>query len=670
VIQLMSTFLFEAELFPSREEAAKRIQSLLNDMYDKQLLEKQVVGPTRVKELAEAINLGRQLEEQQKQSEMVLEVATGSSIPTASSINFNEQLDWEKRMAKIRAEKQAKRDAKEREAKLAEYEEYLKRRGISNAKGIVKMHNSEQVTGSRDVALHNISISVGNTELLTDADFVLYYGHRYGLIGRNGIGKTTLLRHFAERDLPGIPPYLQILHIEQEVVADETTALDAVLKTDVERLSLLAEEKRLLEKSGDDADERLAEIYARMDEIDAHSAEAKAASILSGLQFTYEMQNMKTKDFSGGWRMRIALARALFVEPDILLLDEPTNHLDLAAVLWLENYLSKWKKTLVVVSHARSFLNNVVTDIIHFHDRKLQYYKGDYNTFENTRKNALKLQQRTFEAQEKQRKHMQEFIDRFRYKTATAKMVQSRIKMLEKMEFVPAVVEDPTFSFVIPSPEPEAPPYLQAVGVTFGFSEHKLLFKKLDFNLDMDSRIALVGPNGAGKTTFLNVLCGELKPLEGHINVNRKIRIARFNQHHIDQLDMRLTPLEYMQTKFPDADPQALRSHLGGLGLSGNLAVQPIYTLSGGQKSRVSFAELTFKRPHLLLLDEPTNHLDIDSVDALVQALNEYKGGILVISHDEYLIKTVCDEIWVCQGGEITKFDGTFDDYKKSLELK
>jgi ATP-binding cassette subfamily F protein 3 len=667
IVRVLSTFLHETELSTSRDEAAQRTKTMLQELYEKKLVQQYVADETKVKELTEAISLGRQFEEQQKQHALMSEMATGTAIPTASAVNYNEQLDWEKKMAKQRAERQAKRDSKERNEKMAEYEQYLKRRGLSSAKGIVKMHNADQVKGTRDVVLNNISVAVGNQELLSDSDFILNCGHRYGLIGKNGVGKTTLLRHFVERDLPGIPLYLQILHIEQEVVGDETTAIDAVLKTDVERIQLLAEEKKILESGSEDADERLTEIYHRMDEIDAHSAESRAAAILNGLQFTSEMQTMKTKDFSGGWRMRIALARALFVEPDILLLDEPTNHLDLAAVLWLENYLTKWKKTLVVVSHARSFLNNVVTDIIHFHEKKLHYYKGDYNTFEKARSDSLKLQHKTFEAQEKQRKHIQQFIDRFRYKTSTAQMVQSRIKMLEKMEFVAAVAEDPTFSFAIPSPEPEAPPYLQSVDVTFGFSENKILFKKLNFNLDMDSRIALVGPNGAGKTTFLNVLCGDLKPLDGYTNLNRKIRIARFTQHHTDQLDMRMTPLEYMQAKYPKADPQAIRGHLGGLGLSGTLATQPIYTLSGGQKSRVSFAELTYNKPHLLLMDEPTNHLDIDSVDALIQALNEYRGGVLIISHDEHLIKTVCDEIWVCAGGDLKKFEGTFDDYKKTL---
>lgn len=365
--------------------------------------------------------------------------------------------------------------------------------------------------------------------------------------------------------------------------------------------------------------------------------------------------------------MRVALARALFVEPDLLLLDEPTNHLDLVSSLWLENYLQKWKKTLIVVSHSKSFLNAISTDIIHLHNKTLDAYKGDYFTFEKTRNEKLKQQQKAHEAQEKQRAHIQSFIDRFRYKASTAKMAQSRIKMLEKMDFIPAVVEDPTFTFEIPSPEAAPPPYMQAIDVAFGYSEDKILFKKLNFNLDMDSRIALVGNNGSGKSTFLKLLNGEVQPLDGTINRNRKIRVAKFSQHHVDQLNMQMTPLEHMKSKYPKQDEQDLRAQLGRFGLSGNLALQPIYTLSGGQKSRVSFAEITYHRPHILLMDEPTNHLDTDSVDALIQAVNAYQGGIMLISHDEYFISNVADEIWVCGNGRILPWAGTFDDYKKAI---
>ncbi|KAL0477300.1 hypothetical protein AKO1_005406 [Acrasis kona] len=667
VVEILSLFLLETGVEKNKEASSALTNQIISNLRSQSLLaqpeENKEQDDGRIKVLEEAINLGRTFEDQMKQNDIMNSVAS-----TAQTVNYNESLDWEQKLLNERKEKKAKRESKIRELKVKEYQEYLTNRGLGSGKGIVKMHNTEEVTGSRDVMLRNVSISVGNRELLENAELQLTYGHRYGLIGRNGVGKTTLLRNFVEREIDGIPPYLQILHIEQEVVGDDQSALEMVLKTDVERTRLLEEEKALLESADDDASgERLARVYERMDQIDAHSAEARAASILNGLQFTPEMQRMKTKQFSGGWRMRISLARALFVEPDILLLDEPTNHLDLHAVLWLENYLQNWNKTVIIVSHARRFLNDVVTDIIHFHDKQLQYYRGDYDTFENTRMESLKLQQKTHDAQAKQREHVQQFIDRFRYKAATAKMVQSRIKMLEKMEFVAAVAEDPEFTFVIPSPEPLQPPYLQAIDVTFGFSLEKTLFSKLNFNLDMDSRIALVGPNGAGKTTFLNVLTGSLKPLDGLVNLNRKIRIARFSQHHVDHLNLQQTPLEYMASKFPGVDTQLLRSHLGGLGMGGDLGVQPIYTLSGGQKSRVAFAELTYVKPHLLLLDEPTNHLDIDTVDALIQALNAYNGGILIVSHDEHLIESCCDELWVCSGGEINKANMTFAEYKKEI---
>ncbi|KAL9649419.1 hypothetical protein ABK040_014329 [Willaertia magna] len=675
LVEVLKKIFIQNKIFSENQngECQKFIEeNLLKKLKEKNLLkewqEQEQQQLQDVKLLEEAISLGKKFEKEvAEQESMISSTGMVSVNQTGTDSNWNDELDWKLKEIKKQEEKRKKKEDAIVKQKQKEYEEFLQKRGIQNQKGVIKVHTTHDFKGPREIRCNDITVSVGSKVLIEETDLNLLNGRRYGLIGRNGVGKTTLLRHIAERDFKGIPPYLQILHIEQEIIGDEFTAIETVLNTDVERIALLKEEKRLLEDNAEDSGQKLSDVYARLDEIDAHSAEARAAAILSGLQFTTDMMHMKTKDLSGGWRMRVSLARALFVEPDILLLDEPTNHLDLFAVIWLEDYLKKYDKTLVVVSHAKKFLNAVVTDIVHVTDRKLQYYRGDYDTFEKTRKEQLQQQQRTHEAQKKQREHIQSFIDRFRYKAATAKMAQSRIKVLEKMDFVAAVVEDPTFTFTFDSPEPEDPPYLQAIDVTFGYTKEKVLFKKLNFNLDMDSRIALVGSNGTGKSTFLNILSGDLRPLEGHVNLNRKIRIARFSQHHMDQLNPQHTALEHMAAVFPNEKEQTLRSHLGKLGISGDLALQSIYTLSGGQKSRVVFSELTFRRPHLLLLDEPSNHLDIDTVDALIEALNSYNGGILMVSHDEYLITSVCDELWVCSGKSIKKYNGDFYDYKKEI---
>eukprot|EP00761_Pharyngomonas_kirbyi_P013678 gb/GECH01013707.1/.p1 GENE.gb/GECH01013707.1/~~gb/GECH01013707.1/.p1 ORF type:complete len:633 (+),score=128.51 gb/GECH01013707.1/:1-1899(+) len=623
-----------------------------------------------VQRLKEAVSLGREYEEKMKEAAIPGD-GQAKGRKKMAAVNTNEDIDWAELRAKEAEEKRKKREAKEMAARQKEYEAFLQQRGLGKARvSMVKVHGADQVGGTRDIHLRGVDISMGGEQLLDGADLDLEVGRRYGLAGRNGAGKTTLMRSLAERDLEGVPPYLQILHIEQEAEGGDTSVLQAVLDTDVERRQLLEEEHKLLDGNADGADvaEGLQRVYERLDEIDAHSAEARAASILAGLGFESHMQKLPTKKFSGGWRMRIALAQALFIEPDVLLLDEPTNHLDLHAVLWLEDYLTRWRKTLVVVSHSRSFLDAVSTDVIHIHHRKLTHYSGNYSTFEKTRREHLLAQQRAHEAQQRQRAHIQKFIDRFRYKASHARMAQSRIKMLEKMDTVPDVEDDPTFAFSIPAPDPVSPPLLQAVDITFRYGEDKpTLFEDLSFNVDMDSRIALVGPNGAGKSTFMNVLAGHLEPSEGHVVRNPRVRIGQFSQHHVNHLSMHLTSLEFMQKSFPKSGEAELRSHLGSMGLTGNLAVRPIYTLSGGQKSRVAFAHLTFLKPHILLLDEPTNHLDLETVDALVNALNDYEGGVLLVSHDEYLIQTVCDDIWVCTGTSIDKFQGDFQEYKKTI---
>ncbi|KAK3155715.1 hypothetical protein QOZ80_2BG0206670 [Eleusine coracana subsp. coracana] len=588
---------------------------------------------------------------------------------------------------KAKIERKKRKDERQREAQyqmhVAEMESL--RAGMPP---VFVNHNNSGGPAVRDIHMENFNVTVGGRDLIQEATITLAYGRHYGLVGRNGTGKTSFLRAMAMYAIDGIPKNCQILHVEQEVVGDDTTALQCVLNADVERVQLLQEEARLVQQQKDleleaefgqgsdkskvdlnkDAiSQRLEEIYKRLEFIDADAAEARAASIL-GLSFTPEMQRKRTKEFSGGWRMRIALARALFIEPDLLLLDEPTNHLDLHAVLWLETYLLKWPKTFIVVSHAREFLNTVVTDILHLHGRKLHAYKGDYDTFERTREEHLKNQQKAFETNEKARAHMQDFIDKFRYNAKRASLVQSRIKALERMEHVDAVVSDPDYKFEFPTPDDRpGPPIISFSDASFGYPGGPLLFKNLNFGIDLDSRIAMVGANGIGKSTILKLISGDLQPTSGTVFRSPKVRMAVFNQHHVDGLDLTVNPLLYMMRCYPGVPEQKLRGHLGSFGVSGNLALQPMYTLSGGQKSRVAFAKITFKKPHIILLDEPSNHLDLDAVEALIQGLLVFQGGVLMVSHDEHLITGSVDELWVVSEGKVTPFSGTFKDYKKIL---
>lgn len=645
----------------SSEEAATTISKKIVDAMEAQGLTKKPAQESTL--LATAVNIGRQYEDNIKKASMM-----GIAKVT---VNTNEDWTWD---TKRSTDKDKRRQRKEDEKKALmkeEYEEFLKKRGVHSAHQVIKLHQkAEGSTYSTDIKCEDIHIHMGKQVLLDHADLILFTGHKYGLVGRNGTGKTTLLRALSEKDMEGISPFVQILHVEQEIAAGNETPIQVILSADVEREALIQEEQELLKTNDDASNSRLAEVYERLDAIDAHSAQARAASILHGLSFTPEMMTGPTKSLSGGWRMRVALARALFVEPEVLLLDEPTNHLDLHAVLWLENFLQEWKKTLIVVSHSRSFLNSVCEEIIHLNEHKLHYYTGNYDQFEITRVEQLRQQTKQHEANEKHRAHVQSFIDRFRCSAARAKMAQSRIKALERMEKVGPVSVDSAIQFRFPDPDSSSGPFLQIIDCEFGFKQGSSLFSNVNFGLEETSRIALVGANGVGKSTFINMCLAKLEPRAGTVIRNQKIRIAHFAQHHLEHLTPQLSGLEFLRSKFPHVDDQLMRAHLGGFGLSGEKAVQPIYTLSGGQKSRVALAWITFHRPHLMLLDEPTNHLDIDTVNALIEALMEWKGGLLVVSHDEHFITSLCDDIYVCADEKIERFDGDFEAYKQTIVSK
>lgn len=547
---------------------------------------------------------------------------------------------------------------------------------------------------SKDIKIDTFDLYVGDGQrILSNASLTLAYGRRYGLVGQNGIGKSTLLRALARRELD-IPKHITILHVEQELRGDNTLALQSVLDADVWRKQLLFEERnidariteieklkaefdeesleiRKLENEQSDLNDKLEEVHEKLGEIESDKAEARASSILFGLGFSQEAQQMPTNSFSGGWRMRLSLARALFCKPDLLLLDEPTNMLDVPSSTYLGNYLQTYPATVLVVSHDREFLNEVATDIIHQHSERLDYYRGaNFNSFYNTREERLKIQKKEYENQMAVRAHMQAFIDKYRYNAAKSSEAQSRIKKLEKMPVLEAPEEEKTITFRFPDPEGLSPPILQLLDVTFGYDPKKLLLSHVDLDIQLNSRISLVGANGCGKTTLLKILMGNNIPLDGSVSKNSRLRIGYFAQHHVDGMDLTKNAVEWMSSKYPGKTDEEYRRHLGSFGITGSLALQKMQLLSGGQKSRVAFSALCLTNPHILILDEPSNHLDTSGLDALSTALKKFKGGVLMVSHDVSMIKEVCDEIWVSEDGTVYRFDGTIDDYKKYILSK
>lgn len=610
-------------------------------------------------------NLNTSLMSQQKLSLELL-----ASTRQVSSIIDKESLSKAEMRLKMKQEKRARAEA----LKNAHYSQNIAHSDnvIFDESAILEPQSKSR---SRDIKVERFDITLGGKHIITEGDLNLPFGRRIGLVGRNGVGKSTLLRAIASRQL-SIPKHISILHVEQEVIGDDTPAITSVMQSDIVRETLLKRESICQHKISTLPDgpekelamEELPKIYTRLEEIESDKAESRASIILTGLGFSKEGQKAATKTFSGGWRMRLALARTLFCRPDLLLLDEPTNMLDIPAVAWLQSYLSQWSNTILVVSHDREFLDHVCTDILHLHHEKLDSYKGNYTQFIVTKEERRKHYEKEYESNLTYRQHLQEFIDKWRYNAARAALAQSKIKILEKLPVLKPWPVDPPVILSFPDIDDKLSfPIIQLSDVGFSYNESTLLLSNINLNIQLDSRIAIVGPNGAGKTTILKLIQGTLSSTSGRIFINSRVRIALFSQHHVDQLDMNMNAIQFLASKHPGKTEEEYRKHAGSFGLSGSLALQPIYTLSGGQKSRLVFATMSLLYPHILILDEPTNHLDVDSIDALMDSLKKFSGGIVTVSHDTRFIERVCNEIWVCNHGTMSQFKGTIRDYVHSL---
>eukprot|EP01114_Cavostelium_apophysatum_P020736 TRINITY_DN7032_c0_g1_i1.p1 TRINITY_DN7032_c0_g1~~TRINITY_DN7032_c0_g1_i1.p1 ORF type:complete len:750 (+),score=233.62 TRINITY_DN7032_c0_g1_i1:194-2443(+) len=576
---------------------------------------------------------------------------------------------------------------------------------------------------SKHVMMRGVCISFGDVDILVNSPLKFEHGHKYGLVGRNGVGKTTLLRHMAEGKIHQFPPRVRTLLVEQEATSDDRSILEVVMTSDQHQAQL---QKRLADLELNPAENaaEISDIYQELEIMESDSAEARASSILKGLGFTAEMQQRPTSALSGGQRMRVSLACALFAKPDLLLLDEPTNHLDLNAALWLQEWIKKFENTVVIVSHDRYFLNAVITDIVYFNNKRLEYQQGDYDSFAHRRQERMNQQKHDLMEEEKKKKKIKESIENYKQNMrskdshAAMPMVKAKKSELERIELqqmfrvkkVPwrtfwnvgwkdgfgefltrAEEEEKEYRFRFPEPvgnlniamsqKNNTVPILQLSGVTFGYVADKPLFTNINLEVNLNSRICLVGPNGVGKSSLLGCLLGTITPTRGEVYRHRNLKIGYFNQHVIEQLDPTLTPMEHMQKLHPQENDQILRGHLGAFALGGKLAVQKMSTLSGGQKTRVALATLTWDRPHILVLDEPSNHLDYGSIDALIAALNEFAGGVIVVSHDQHLLSGLLEvdedeedgkdrRMYVISKGKIVRYEGTFDDYVDSITPK
>ncbi|MGC1504995.1 MAG: ABC-F family ATP-binding cassette domain-containing protein [Sulfitobacter sp.] len=514
--------------------------------------------------------------------------------------------------------------------------------------------------------ISEINYSVEGRPLFEEASAVIPDGHKVGLVGRNGAGKTTLFRIIRgelglDAGAISLPSRAKIGGVAQEVPSSDVSLIDTVLAADTERAALMKESETATDAA------RIADIQARLADIDAWSAEGRAASILKGLGFDSDEQLMPCSEFSGGWRMRVALAGVLFAQPDLLLLDEPTNYLDLEGALWLESYLAKYPHTVIIISHDRGLLNRAVNGILHLEDKKLTFYQGPYDQF--ARQRAEKRAQLTAMAKKQQARkdHMQSFVDRFKAKASKAKQAQSRLKMIEKMDMITPPEEAARKVFTFPEPEELSPPIINIEGGSVGYSDDNPVLTRLNLRIDQDDRIALLGKNGQGKSTLAKLLSDRLQLMAGKQINSNKLRVGFFAQHQVDELIINETPLQHIISARPGVMQSKLRAQLAGFGLGPDQAETEVGRLSGGQKARLSLLLATLHAPHLLILDEPTNHLDIESREALVEALTRYSGAVILVSHDMHLLSMVADRLWLVSDGTVTPYEDDLEEYRKML---
>ena len=516
------------------------------------------------------------------------------------------------------------------------------------------------------LVIDDLTVRIAGRALLENASARIVPGARVGLVGRNGTGKSTLFNIItgdmgAEQGTIEYPPRWRLGRLAQEAPNGPESLLEVVLKAHTERNALLAEAETAHDPH------RIAEIQTRLVDIGAHAAPARAAAILSGLGFSTADQARPCSEFSGGWRMRVALAATLFAEPDLLLLDEPTNYLDLEGTLWLQDHLASYPSTMIIISHDRDLLDNAVNQILSLENKQLTLYRGGYSDFERLRRERMLLDQKMVKKQEAQRKHMQAFVDRFRAKATKARQAQSRLKMLAKMEPIAALVTEEVRPIHFPAPHKLlSPPIIATDEVAVGYDDRAVL-SSLSLRIDNDDRIALLGANGNGKSTLVKLLAGRLAPMHGTITRAATLTVGYFAQHQLDELDPDASPYDHVRALMPDAPEAKVRGRVGAIGFSGLAANNAVKTLSGGEKSRLMLGLATFDAPQLIILDEPTNHLDIDSRAALIEAINDYPGAVILVSHDRYLLEACADRLWLVQGGKVAPFDGDLDDYRRMV---
>ncbi|MEE3359501.1 MAG: ABC-F family ATP-binding cassette domain-containing protein [Pseudomonadota bacterium] len=513
--------------------------------------------------------------------------------------------------------------------------------------------------------IKDISYSVEGRPLLVEASATIPAGHKVGVVGANGTGKTTLFRLIrGELTLDGgtieLPERAKVGGVAQEVPSSETSLIDTVLSADTERASLMAEAE-----TASDPD-RIAEIQTRLSDIDAWSAEARASAILKGLGFDDEQQRMPCSAFSGGWRMRVALAGVLLAQPDLLLLDEPTNYLDLEGALWLEAYLAKYPHTVLIISHDRGLLNRAVGGILHLSEKKLTFWQGPYDQFARQRAERHAVLSAQARKQQARKDHLQSFVDRFRAKASKAKQAQARLKMIEKMDTIALPEEAEKRVFTFPQPDELSPPIIHLENGVTGYGDTVVL-KNLSLRIDQDDRIALLGKNGEGKSTLSKLLSDRLPLMAGRKTASSKLRIGYFAQHQVDELFIDETPLQHLQRERPEVHQSKLRAQLAGFGLGADQADTEVARLSGGQKARLSLLLATLDAPHMLILDEPTNHLDIESREALVEALTAYSGAVILVSHDMHLLSLVADRLWLVKDGTVKPYEDDLEAYRRML---